>query len=162
MKKLLMIFICFASLNMVCGQSLKPETVASGGGFGQNGVASLSWTIGQPVFETYQNSSNILTNGFQQTKLTISTLVENLNSDFNIKVFPNPTTNMVTVETDFNQSHSKLYYQLCDLNGKLLANELITQEKQQIKVEHYKSDYFILNIYTENKQLLKSVKIIVN
>ena len=47
------------------------EVVSAGGGDFTNSSLSVSWTIGEPITETYSVGSNILTQGFHQSKLSV-------------------------------------------------------------------------------------------
>jgi hypothetical protein len=66
MKKLL-IFIPLMGLGFVLfGQSLNPEVIASSGDYFENTNASLGWTLGETVTESFANGNIFLTQGFQQ------------------------------------------------------------------------------------------------
>ena len=66
---------------IVSAQSISPQVVASSGGEGSSGNASLSWTVGQIATETFSNGNVTLTQGFQQpisvaiTGINLSTIV---------------------------------------------------------------------------------------
>ncbi|MFC2176342.1 hypothetical protein ACFLR1_05175, partial [Bacteroidota bacterium] len=51
-------------------QSISPEVIASAGGHFDNGTTQLSWTLGEVAIDTYDNGTNIITQGFHQTQLT--------------------------------------------------------------------------------------------
>jgi len=65
MKKLVCSFLAIAyiafSLNSVAQQ-----VIASAGGYYEGENISLSWTLGEPVIETFEGNDIILTQGFQQ------------------------------------------------------------------------------------------------
>ncbi len=69
MKKI--IFLCaglLLSINMQ-SQSISPEVVAGSGDFFEGSGISISWTLGEPVVETFNNGGIILTQGFQQPSM---------------------------------------------------------------------------------------------
>ncbi|MBK7967112.1 MAG: hypothetical protein IPK10_18800 [Bacteroidetes bacterium] len=48
------------------GQSLSPSVITSSGGYDNNGIVTLSWTLGETFSKTLQNGNIILTQGEQQ------------------------------------------------------------------------------------------------
>jgi hypothetical protein len=83
-----------------------PQVISSGGGNGQSGKVSLSWTVSEPVIETGRSGKLTVTQGFQQGKLTIdkkaaakildATVVDDPSRD--IQAYPNPTDDYVTLK----------------------------------------------------------------
>ncbi len=65
MKKLVgfLIIIAFAVLSI---HAKAQQVIASAGGYYEGNNISLSWTLGEPVTETFSNGGVILTQGFQQ------------------------------------------------------------------------------------------------
>lgn len=79
------------------------EIVASDGGFYSGISGSLSWTLGEPITETYPNGSTIFTQGFQQNyEEFLGT--EELNEDLLFSIYPNPCSNSIQLYTDYNSS----------------------------------------------------------
>lgn len=66
MKKLLILFTLIGLTVLIYGQSLNPEVISTSGDYFENSNASLSWTLGETVTETFENSNFFLTQGFQQ------------------------------------------------------------------------------------------------
>ncbi len=65
--KTILIFIPFMGLAvLLSGQSLSPEVISTSGDYFENTNASLSWTLGETVTETFANGNIFLTQGFQQ------------------------------------------------------------------------------------------------
>ncbi|MFU8843753.1 MAG: hypothetical protein ACNA7V_08100 [Bacteroidales bacterium] len=60
---LILIIGCFFDIS---GQTLTPEVISSSGGYFESTNASVSWTLGETVTETFTGTSFILTQGFQQ------------------------------------------------------------------------------------------------
>lgn len=60
---LISIIGCFLNIS---GQTLTPEVISSSGGYFENTNASLSWTLGETVTETFSGTNVILTQGFHQ------------------------------------------------------------------------------------------------
>jgi hypothetical protein len=54
---------------LIAGNSFSQQVIATAGSSGSGTGIQLSWTIGEPVIETFTGANNILTQGFHQTLL---------------------------------------------------------------------------------------------
>jgi len=97
MKKLLLILLCLPFIGF--GQVLAPSLVSSSGNTFSSGNVIMDFSLGEVVITTHLNSSNILTQGFHQEILKVTTQVVNI--DIKTKVFPNPTTSSLTIELGY-------------------------------------------------------------
>lgn len=140
-------------------QSLKPDVITTAGNYEANSNNEVSWTIGECIPETFLNADNKLTQGYQQGIYEISTAIDNTKNSQKIILYPNPATDYIILEIQLQDNH-KLFYQLYDLNGRCLINEKISSDKSVINLANYSSNTYILNVYTADKKLLKSFKII--
>lgn len=84
-----------ASATAVNAQSVTPDVIASGGDYFQNVNGSVSWTLGEPMGETYTAGNNILTQGFQQP-WDFGTMITG--EPVNAEVYPNPTSDLVYLQ----------------------------------------------------------------
>ena len=102
MKSILTFIIALVFVATAGGQDLKQQVVSSAGGFGVSGdnSISLSWTLGELVISTVQASGGdlILTQGFQQSKLTITAIDVNKDLGVEVSVYPNPTSELVNIK----------------------------------------------------------------
>jgi len=98
-------------------QSISPEVIASAGEHFENGSAQLSWTLGEVMIDTYDDGTNILTQGFHQTQLTITSVEETL-ADIRLNMYPNPTSELLNIVLGNNRTDIEL--QLFDMSGKLI------------------------------------------
>lgn len=103
-------------------QSISPEVIASAGGHFDNGATQLSWTVGEVVIDTYDNGANILTQGFHQTQLSVTSVEESL-ADIRLNMYPNPTSESLNIELGNNENDINL--QLFDMSGKLVHKDVI-------------------------------------
>ena len=159
MKKIPLILFMAFGFNIVYSQSLKPDVIATSGSFYANSNNSVSWTIGECIPETFANSSNKLTQGFQQGVYEINTVADFTENGVSINLFPNPATDFVNLE--ILQKDIKDYsFQLFDSNGKCLKNGKITAVKSQIELAGFSNNTYILNVSASNQKILKSFKII--
>ena len=78
MKNKILLFACisiltYSHISPLTAQTLKPQVIASAGGYQSNATASLSFTIGEPNTQTLTSANYRLTQGFQQPyKMTLN------------------------------------------------------------------------------------------
>ena len=72
-----------------------------------------------------------------------------------ISVFPNPTNNMLTLQTD---AVANTLYQITDLTGNLIQSNRIFSNRMQINIGQLPAGTYILNILRE-KQVVETFKI---
>ncbi len=132
------------------------EVIASGGDYFENSSVSISWTLGEPVTETVTDGTNILTQGFQQSKLT-ATEIFNVNTDkFDIRLFPNPTLNMINIKTS---DYENLTYNISDTNGKLLKEGKLISENTEVSVNRLPAAVYFFTIF-DNNRIIKIFQIV--
>lgn len=115
---------------IVRGQSLSPQVFASAGNYFDNGTFSLSWTLGEPIIETFTTVNIILTQGFQQPYLTPVGIGTLSREDSYVKIYPNPTYNIVRVDLRYGKS-GQLELQLINGLGQLIRSDQLNVEKNQ-------------------------------
>ncbi len=92
MRKLLLILATAAVPFVMKAQMLTPTVIASTGGFSSNANGSLSYTVGEmTMVQTFSNSNNILTQGFQQPNDNVTGLIDLTQDEFgSFVIYPNP------------------------------------------------------------------------
>ena len=150
---LLVIFlIIFFNLNAQQG------TVTSGGvAIGNNGT--ISYTIGQIFYYSYNGSSKIISDGLQQP-YEISEIFSNSNISLKMKVFPNPIKSFVILRIE-NLDRTTLECKLIDASGKVLSNQKVTQVETRLAMDYLPSAVYFLSV-TDSDRLIKSFKIVKN
>ena len=132
-------------------QSVEREVIASGGEYYSNGNAKLSVTIGEPVTETFTSGSNDLTQGFQQTKITVTEIEETI-EDNTVRIFPNPSSDFITVSLEKIENTSLSLY---DSQGKLVMKNPLLSNSSVISIQSLaRGTYFIL-LTEEGKKISK-------
>ncbi|MEA3443472.1 MAG: T9SS type A sorting domain-containing protein [Bacteroidota bacterium] len=66
MRTFIIIILFFFLMPVGNGQSLTLQVVGSAGSFSSDSAKSLSWTVGELMVKTFSDSTNFLTQGFQQ------------------------------------------------------------------------------------------------
>lgn len=121
---------------------------------------NISWTIGEGVIETFSNDNIVLTQGFQQPSLKITLIEESDKGNFEINVYPNPTSDFVTVNIvseDDISCNTALY----DMAGRLLYSKDLkgSELTESINLTKYSSDLYILRILDSKGKLLQTYKV---
>ncbi len=115
----------------------------------------MDYTLGEIVVETFQPTVTplpltytILTQGFHQGILKVTTSVENIAIE--TKVYPNPTTQYLIIELEKSVDADLLVY---DLNGRLvLQDKLIDQSRKELDFSFLKQGNYLLHINIADKQ----------
>ncbi len=107
-------------------QSLSSSVISVAGGFEKTPSGmSLSWTIGEPIVDPLQSGDVVLTQGFQQPDLQLSTAFTDPGFEAMLSVYPNPTMDYLQLETDFERP---IQFRLVDLSGKLINQGIWSQQ----------------------------------
>ena len=154
MKYSIIIPIFFLAGVMVSAQ----EVVSSNGDSKIAAGYEVSWTVGEAVIATMIGSTNTLTQGFQQTRLTVTAVTDLLYPGLEIKVFPNPTQEFITIR--FSEYIEDTRYSLYDLRGKLIENKLINAADTEIDLKKYASGQYILKLTNKSRQAIQTFQII--
>ena len=127
MRNTNLILLCCLAFSSIKAQHLSPEVIGSAGASFSNSTAKTDLTVGEVVIETFSNNT-ILTQGFLQGIIKVSTGVVNI--DIKTKIYPNPTTNFLIIELEKNVNAELLVY---DINGKLvIQDKLINEQLKQL------------------------------
>ncbi len=159
MKKRIMTIVPLALAWVAHGQSISPQVVASSGTHFSGASGQLSWTTGESVVSTVGNGSNIITQGFHQTVLTVTSLNETSASATEISVFPNPSSDHLNIKLSDHQG--AMLIDLYDLNGKLLESHNIQAEENllQINMERHAAATYMLSIHSSDGKENNTYKI---
>ena len=165
--KLLLIVIAVSLAYTGTSQELSRHVFSAGGGNYQTGAIHVSWTIGQaePVATSYQPTV-ILSAGFQQFDDQLVS-VEEVNVESNFQLYPNPCSDNIRLDVQFEQS-SGLSYRLYDFSGKMLISKEIpgqaTSFQEVIDLSDLAPGMYNLMVITENGTTtsFKSIKLIRN
>ena len=155
-KSKIMKFLTILSLSLLpffaLAQSITPEVIASAGEHYDNGTTQLSWTLGEVVIDTYDNGSNILTQGFHQTQLTVTSIEEDL-AEIRLNLYPNPTAEYLNIELGNNEKDINL--QLYDMAGKLIHKDVINahDSKYVLPMQNVESGRYLIQMQSEDGEM---------
>ena len=141
------IIICFLTTTL---HAL--EVISTAGSQGETTSGSLNWTLGEAVTETITNETNTLTQGFQQSKLTVTAINDLEVPGIELSVYPNPTNNFLSIEVKTDKQID-LLLSLIDLNGKLLLQKKMTGNTQTVNMQNYSPATYILKVTEDNIEI---------
>lgn len=142
MKYIIAIFLV---TNLSYSQSISKQVIGTAGKTQTNSNLKVSWTTGEPVVGLMSAGGNQLGNGYYPAMDLKALKIEDNSLDLQVKIYPNPTSQMLYV------SHPELNsfaVQITDLNGKQLYSGTIDKD-QPLDVSHYPQGMYLVTI--ENK-----------
>lgn len=122
------------------------EVLSSAGDYIENENYSLSYTLGELAIETFSDNF-ILTQGFQQTRLTETSIPEL--KAMEVGVFPNPTSGSLNMQTSNPEGlNTALLY---DMQGRVLKTfDLNGFSNATISLDWLPSGTYIIKIQSSN------------
>ena len=139
-------------INMVFASVYSQEVVATAGDHYTGDSFSISFTIGEPVIETFESSETILTQGFQQSDLTVTRIHDPGLLLFEIKVYPNPTKSAITVSIS-EKDDPHLTFRLVDTSGKILFKGEFYDRQTTIRFNRLPPATYFLHILDQSMQI---------
>lgn len=134
------------------------STNATGGTASGNG-GTVTYSIGQVLFEQANNGEFLITQGIQHAYEIYTNEKEEIKSSFSFNVYPNPTSDNLTIFIK-EGIVDKQYCQLYDALGKLLIKESINSNYTQISLSNLPTAAYNLCIYNKENQKVQSYTII--
>jgi hypothetical protein len=160
MKTLLNLIIS-AGLLLLSQCLYSQYVVSSAGASATSTTAQLSWTIGEPVIETYTGTGTVLTQGFHQSRLVVTAVDQISLPGISLSVYPNPVTDDLTLDI-VGHRIDKLGYQLFDISGRLLFSKKIEKEPETVSMSSFPVGTYLLKVTDNNAGLVQVFKIVKN
>ncbi len=165
MKKILFTLLTHACVGILLfGQeklpSIERQVFANAGGYFPGNGYSITWTLGEPIVETLKGGNLIiLTQGFQQPDaLPAVVAVEEVSvGSFGVKLYPNPADMCVTIEAN-KAELLPLQMTLFDLNGRSLAQQLLTNAMTEVNVSKFPSGVYFMRLISPATRKSTTVK----
>ena len=138
------------------------NTIPATGGNATGAGGTSSYTVGQVVYNTYNGTNGSAAQGVQQPfEISVVTGIEEaLGISLEIMVYPNPTTDFLTLSVD-NFEASNLSYYLYDINGRLLETKKLEGKQTSIAMSNLVPATYFLKV-SEGSKELRTFKIIKN
>jgi hypothetical protein len=137
------------------------QSVNTSGGDATGSGGNIAYSVGQLVFTTNTGSSGNEAQGVQHAFeiYTVGIMVTDLS--ISLKAFPNPTSDGLTLQVD-NFQFSSMYFQLYDMQGKLISHAKIVSNETIINTSSLPSANYILDVVNKDNKKIQSFKIIKN
>ena len=135
------------------------EAILISGGEASDERGTVSYSIGQVVYNTATGTNGSATEGVQHPYeiYVITGIEDELGISLMVSAYPNPTTNFLTLKVD-NCETSKLSYYLYDFNGKLIENKKVRANEMRISMSKLVSETYILKVIERNRNISKEIK----
>ena len=156
MQRKTIMFVLF--LGLLFSRATAQEAVVSGGGYAVAETTSISWTLGELAIETFVAGDLILTQGFQQGSLLITTVEEITDPDFRLTIYPNPVSDHLIIEVPENQVEG-LRFQVFDLSGRLLMTEPLGAPLRELSFGAMEPGMYMVR-FIQGGETKKTVRII--
>lgn len=147
-----------AMFTMLASASWAQQSVHSSGGNATGSGGSSSFSVGQTVYTTNSNANGSVAQGVQHAYEIFAVGVSEVLVDFSMLVFPNPTTDGVSISIG-NYQNEVLEFQLFDLQGKLLDQGSIDSAETLVDMQNLATSSYMLNVY-QNGKIVQSFKIV--
>lgn len=156
MKKLLTLAILITSHCLVTHAQ---KAIVSGGGMHENSSGYISWSLGELAISTLKTSEYIITQGFQQSKLTVTAIDEETDIPTKVKTYPNPTSDYLYIEVDGDIAN--LRYEVYTLSGLNISGAKFDSTPQKIVFARFSSGVYIIRVRLNN-QIIKTFRVVKN
>ena len=134
------------------------HVVAPAGNYHENAQGSVCWTLGEAIINTYQNDNHSISQGFQQSFVTVATLADEPIAMLHLMAFPNPARDLVTITSGY-ELEGTYRYEVYDMVGQLLSHDLLLMPETQICFSHLLSGTYMIRI-TGNPGMARTFMII--
>lgn len=166
MKKILILFFGFMCIAPLCTfMQAQHASVNAAGGNATGTGGSVSYSVGQVFTTSASGTTAWVSPGVQQPfEISVATGIDDLKGiDLIYTAFPNPTKGKMTLklEASTEVSSQTLSYQLIDVKGKILKNEILKANETAIDMAELAPSAYLLRI-TKKNQTVKTFKIIKN
>lgn len=152
--KFIRVFFLIAFGFISYSSTAQEATVTAGGG-SYSSTGSVSFSIGQPFIDHIAAPDGELNEGVQQPH-EIYILKIHPHHSLQVKVFPNPTKEYITIEAE----KAGVSYKLFDAAGQLIESNILEQTSAIIKLNSLSSASYFLKV--SNGDLESTFQIIKN
>ena len=160
MKTLIQLFaikiFILGAVNVITQQGAVPA-----GGDAQGTTGSTAYSVGQVFYVPVQGEAGRAYPGLQQPNLSAIVATDEPQELSGINVYPNPTHDQLYLDAaeHSNASAGQLSFQLFDVQGKLLLQDQVNQDKSSILMNAYDDGTYVLRVF-DKEQKSVSFKIV--
>lgn len=137
---------------------LSQQVISNMGGILQTESGYISFTLGESVINTISTTNGIITQGYQQPWLKVTSNYTNFTNHAYGKVYPNPTNDILYLFTQIDgMSNIKLV--LTNLTGRVFFTAKVDNELTEVDFSHCLPGIYILIVY-EHHTIIGTYKIV--
>lgn len=116
-------------------------------------TGSISYTLGQVQQATFVKDGRMLTQGFQQPLLLISSITSLAALGLEIKAFPNPTTAQLQLKFTKGFDPNEYQVQVYDLFGRLHLQTNLSAAQSEIDLRNKASGTYLLRLLAKGQAI---------
>lgn len=162
MKKIPLTVFCLSAFAFIRAQSLSNEVIGSSGNHFTSAGYALSWTLGEPVTETFTGPNYILTQGFHQPEINLSGIPDQP-YEGELSAYPVPTEGIVNINFH-NLPRGEYRLALYDLQGRELSNSIIMigtdQYLHTMDISHLAGATYLVSVQSPAAGVNKTFRVI--
>lgn len=153
----------FFKFSFILAQEIKPQIVSTAGATMNQSNAKLSFTVGEIVVKTVTNGTNSIGQGFTNstTNNIITAIKEPKASLLQMKVYPNPASDLIYVDISDNKVPN-IQLSVYDITGKQISNDNYAAGNNHIGIntQNWQKGEYIIVINDANNEQLGSYKVV--
>lgn len=153
------VFLTFLSLLLIFeaqAQQLERVVVNTTGGSFSASNGSLISNLGELVISTQQNSTTMLTQGFLQPTLPLTTSLETLYQELGFSYYPNPASYAFTLESEAQYQIKRVIFH--DMTGRLVKSLAFGQHP--LNIETLQSGVYLVQALDQSGTPIHSFKLV--
>ena len=158
---LLRLAVLFSVIFFTVSSLLAQNSVNTAGKTATGSGGTATYSIGQVVYTTNTGSTGTIAQGVQHAYEIFTTGVEDVEFDIKMSVYPNPSTEQLTLHVSDYLS-SKLWWILYDAQGKIIAREDIISTHNTIITNNLPAGNYLLSVKRTDSKTIQTFKIIKN
>ena len=149
-KNLSILFLSFICIAVLQGQQTIPATSGNAAGSG----GSVSYTVGQIIYNTFSGTNGTVAQGVQQPyEISVVTAIENVKGiNLECTVYPNPTRGLVKLIVE-SFDYENLRFRLYDIKGVLLQEKKVESKEIEISMDNLSSSVYFLKVLKNNVEV---------
>lgn len=135
------------------------ESINASGAHTTSSFGTVSYSVGQLVSTTHNSTSGSVAPGVQHAFEIFKVGLKESKLNLSLSIFPNPTSENLTLEIK-DYKNEKLFYQLYDMQGKLINNGQITTQQTHLNMHGYATATYLMHVINQDNKKVGSFKIV--
>jgi|WetSurSiteA1Bulk_404760.scaffolds.fasta_scaffold20871_2 hypothetical protein len=155
MKYLLILLIDSVACLTCIAQTNSPAVIITSGTHTAGEDASLSWTIGESLIESFGKEDLLLLQGFQEVEDFTAAIPDDSFDDAGVLVFPTKTPDVVHVVISGSYTET-LKGEFIDMSGRLVLHVRLDALHNEINLADFSYGIYLLRISSGDKQVTET------